>query len=98
MRKERAFDSYYRNTRAKAEAINELEWMPLHTCQLFEGKTQLALDVGDQLVGKVQYADSNELALSESTGTVSKWAFLAVISMVSKLHSRAVQVFSHLLK
>lgn len=56
------------------------------------------MDVGDQLIGKVQYANSNELALSESTGTVSKWAFLAVISMVSKLHSRAVQVFSHLLK
>lgn len=53
---------------------------------------------GDQLIGKVQRADSNGLALSESTGTVSKWAFLAVISRVSKLHSRAVQAFSHLLK
>lgn len=72
--------------------------MPSHTCQLFEGKKQLALDVGDQLVGRVQYADCNELALTESLGTVSKWAFLAAIAMVSKLHSRAVQVFSHLLK
>lgn len=58
----------------------------------------MALDVGDQLTGKVQYADSNELALSESTVTVSKWAFLAMISMASKLHSRAVQVFSQLLQ
>lgn len=52
----------------------------------------------EKLIVEVHHADCNGLALNELTGMVLKWETLAVIFMVSKLHSRIFQVLSHLLK